>query len=95
MATSFAPDRLPPGPTSWIPGAHFLAFRRDPLTFFTTTARTYGDVARFTFGSQVVYLVSHPDMIEDVLVLSGRLHRTEPDLNARPVTRHPSPITRG
>jgi cytochrome P450 len=72
MATNFAPDRLPPGPTSWIPGAHFLAFRRDPLTFFTTTARTYGDVARFTFGSQVVYLVSHPDMIEDVLVLSAK-----------------------
>jgi cytochrome P450 len=72
MATNFATDRLPPGPTSWIPGGHFLAFRRDPLTFFTNTARTYGDVARFSFGSQAVYLVSHPDMIEDVLVLSAK-----------------------
>ena len=72
MATTFATDRVPPGPTSWLPGGHFLAFRRDPLTFFTTTARTYGDVARFTFGSQPVYLVSHPDMIEDVLVTSAK-----------------------
>ena len=55
-----------------MPGGHFLAFRRDPLTFFTNTARTYGDVARFTFGSQPVYLVSHPDLIEDVLVTSAK-----------------------
>jgi cytochrome P450 len=72
MATHFATALVPPGPTSWIPGGHFLAFRRDPLTFFTHTARTYGDVARFSFGSQVVYLVSHPDLIEDVLVTSAK-----------------------
>ena len=61
-----------PGPTTWIPGGHFLAFRRDPLNFFTTTARTYGDVARWSFGSQPVYLVSHPDWIEDILVTSAK-----------------------
>ena len=55
-----------------MPGRHFLKFRRDPLTFFTSLARTYGDVARFTFGSQPVYLVSHPDLIEDVLVTSAK-----------------------
>ena len=55
-----------------MPGRHFLKFRRDPLTFFTSMARTYGDVARFTFGSQPVYLVSHPDLIEDVLVTSAK-----------------------
>lgn len=55
-----------------MPGSHFLKFRRDPLTFFTTIARRYGDVVRFTFGSQPVYLVSHPDMIEDVLVTSSK-----------------------
>ena len=61
-----------PGPTTWLPGGHFLAFRRDPLTFFTNTARTYGDIARWSFGSQPVYLVSHPDWIEDVLVTSAK-----------------------
>ena len=55
-----------------MPGRHFLKFRRDPLTFFTSLARTYGDVARFTFGSQPVYLISHPDLIEDVLVTSAK-----------------------
>lgn len=73
MATSFTSDaRRVPGPTSWLPGAHFLAFRRDPLTFFTQTARTYGDIANFSFGSQQVYLVSHPDFIEDILVTSAK-----------------------
>ena len=61
-----------PGPATWIPGGHFFAFRRDPLAFFTRTARTYGDVARFSFGPQPVYLVSHPDFIEDILVTSAR-----------------------
>jgi cytochrome P450 len=72
MATTFASLRVAPGPSSWMPGGHFLKFRRDPLTFFTSIARTYGDVARFTFGSQPVYLVSHPDLIEDVLVTSAK-----------------------
>jgi cytochrome P450 len=75
VAIDLAVGRVPPGPTSWIPGGHFLAFRRDPLTFFTNTARTYGDVARFSFGSQAVYLISHPDMIEDVLVTSAKKFR--------------------
>ena len=72
MATNFVTGAVPPGPTSWIPGGNFLAFRRDPLTFFTSIARTYGDVAKFSFGPQQVYLVSHPDMIEDVLVTSAK-----------------------
>ena len=55
-----------------MPGASFLKFRRDPLKFFTDTQREYGDIARFTFGPQQVYLVSHPDWIEDVLVTSAK-----------------------
>jgi cytochrome P450 len=72
VATTFASDRIAPGPTSWLPGGNFLKFRRDPLTFFTALARSHGDVVRFTFGPQPVYLVSHPDLIEDVLVTSAR-----------------------
>src|SRR5687767_15203805 len=72
MATTFAAERVAPGPSTWLPGGNFLKFRRDPLTFFTSVARTYGDVARWAFGSQAVYLVSHPDMIEDVLVTSAK-----------------------
>lgn len=73
MATTFALDSTRvPGPRPWLPGANFLKFRRDPLKFFTETQRTYGDIARFTFGPQEVFLVSHPDVIEDVLVTSAR-----------------------
>ena len=80
MATSFAPgeqgnpERLPPqlmtvpGPSSWVPGGAYWPFRRDPLAFFTETARTYGDIAGFSFGPQKVYLLSHPDLVERVLL---------------------------
>ncbi len=73
MATTVAPDnKIVPGPSSWLPGASFLKFRRDPLAFFTDIQRTYGDIARFSFGPQQVFLVSHPDWIEDVLVTSAK-----------------------
>ena len=65
-------EKAVPGPSSWMPGAAFLRFRRDPLAFFTETQRAYGDIARFTFGPQQIFLVSHPDWIEDVLVTSAR-----------------------
>ncbi|MFA5910843.1 MAG: cytochrome P450 [Vicinamibacterales bacterium] len=73
MATSLAPD-LPaavPGPSFWMPGGAFLAFRKDPLTFFTGLSRTHGDIAGFSFGPQKVYLLSRPEWIEDVLVKSA------------------------
>ena len=72
MATSLAPDRSPvPGPSTWLPGGAYWAFRNDPLAFFTDTARTYGDIAGFKFGPQKVYLISRPEWIEDVLVKSA------------------------
>ena len=72
MATSFAPDRSRvPGPSTWLPGGAFWAFRKDPLAFFTNTARTYGDIAGFSFGPQKVYLVSRPEWVEDIHVKSA------------------------
>ena len=70
--TAFSTHRRVPGPTTWLPGGTFLQFRRDPLRFFAETHRAYGDIARFSFGPQQVYLVSHPDWIEDVLVTSAK-----------------------
>lgn len=76
MASSLAPGTpRVPGPRSWLPGASFLKFRRDPLTFFTTLQRTYGDIAAFSFGPQKVFLVSRPDWIEDVLVTSAKQYQ--------------------
>ena len=37
--------RYPPGPRSKYPGAHLLAFRRNPLAFVSIIVREYGDIA--------------------------------------------------
>lgn len=62
----------PPGPRSWIPGRQLRAMQRDGVGFLRGVARQYGDIAHFTFGPQHVYLLSHPDMVHDVLVRYGR-----------------------
>lgn len=73
MATRRATERTrTPGPSAWPPGASFLKFRRDPLTFFIETQRTYGDIAKFSIGPQRFFLISHPDWIEDVLVTAAK-----------------------
>ncbi len=72
MSTIATASKAVPGPSSWVPGANFLKFRRDPLKFFADTQREYGDIAGFSIGPQQVYLVSHPEWIEDVLVTSAK-----------------------
>jgi cytochrome P450 len=45
--------------------------RRDPLAFFEELAAV-GDVVTVRIGPQRVYLVSHPELVRDVLVAHGR-----------------------
>jgi cytochrome P450 len=60
---------VPPGPVTRIPGKNLLAMSRDPLGFAHTLARTYGDVVRLPFGwKQLLYIVSHPDGVREILV---------------------------
>ena len=66
------PVSYPPGPRSRYPGAHLLAFRRDPLGFVTRVAREYGDIAHGQLGRTHLYLLNHPDYVKDVLVTSHR-----------------------
>lgn len=63
---------LPPGPRGLLPLREIRAFRRDLLGFLEQMAKTYGDIAYFRFGFHTVYLVSHPDYIQDVLVTQHR-----------------------
>jgi cytochrome P450 len=51
---------------------NFAAFRRDVLGFLQATVRDYGDVAGFCLGRRPCVLVSHPDLIESVLVKNNR-----------------------
>jgi cytochrome P450 len=64
--------RRPPSPPGhWILG-NLPEFRRDMLSFFTRTAREYGDFVAMRFGPRRVHLASHPDFIEQVLVTENR-----------------------
>ncbi|MCI0682032.1 MAG: cytochrome P450 [Gemmataceae bacterium] len=61
--------RIPPSPplVSWL-GGHLNRFRTNRLDFFAEAARTYGDMVKLRLGHRRVYLASHPDLIEEVLV---------------------------
>ncbi len=64
--------RYPPGPTNLLPYTLLRKFLRDPLKTLTDISRTYGDITHFKFGRQHVYLLNHPDYIEDVLVTNHK-----------------------
>jgi len=61
-----------PGPRQRYPGEFVLALVRRPLEFLPALARDHGDVAAFNIGPQPLVLLSHPDLIRDVLVTHGR-----------------------
>lgn len=63
---------LPPGPRSLLPIREIRALRRDILGFLEDLKRTYGDVSCFRVGPKLVYFVSSPDLIHDVLVTHHR-----------------------
>jgi cytochrome P450 len=63
---------LPPGPPGhWLLG-NLPEFRQGIVEFYTRCAREYGDVVRFRLGPRAVCLISHPDLIEQVLVTESR-----------------------
>lgn len=65
----------PPGPPgNWLLG-NLTELRRDMLAFFVRSAREYGDVVRLRIGPRSLYLVNHPDLIEEVLVHQARNYR--------------------
>lgn len=65
----------PPGPRTWPPLRLLFQMQRDPLTFFERLAHDYGDVAYFQAGPRSIYLLNHPDYIQDVLVTHDRKFR--------------------
>src|SRR5262245_396852 len=58
---------LPPGPPGQFLFGHLRELRRDLLGLYTRTAREYGDVTLLRFGLRPGYVVSHPDLIDEVL----------------------------
>ena len=59
--------RTPPGPRGNLLLGNLLPIMREPFEFATRCSREYGDVMRMRVGPMVVYIVVHPDLIEQVL----------------------------
>ena len=69
---------LPPGPRGWPLVGVALEMRKRGLDVLTQAAREYGDIVRIplAFGQSRI-LVSHPDLIEQILVLQhNKFHKT-------------------
>jgi len=62
----------PPGPPRRLLSGNLVDFRSGRLDFLTRCARDYGDVVALRFGPRRILLVSHPDLIESVLVTNSR-----------------------
>src|SRR4051794_37079526 len=65
-------NRTPPGPPAhWLKG-HLSQLRQDKLGFLVRCARDWGDIVGLRFAHRRVYLLSHPDLIEQILVTRGK-----------------------
>ena len=64
---------LAPGPEGSPELGSLRELQQDPLAFFLDCRRRFGDVVRFRIGPErVVYLVSDPDAIRQILVVNRR-----------------------
>ncbi|TMQ29950.1 MAG: cytochrome P450, partial [Planctomycetota bacterium] len=59
--------RIPPGPKGRLLLGNLREILHEPFDFLIRCRRDHGDVVRVRVGPLVVYLVNHPDAIEQVL----------------------------
>lgn len=71
------PPRRPPGPKAHGLSGHLPELRRDRLGFFTRCAREYGDVVANRFSYERAVLVSHPDLVGEVLATHPQRFRKD------------------
>jgi cytochrome P450 len=71
--SSVAVAALPPGPKlSLLDSLVYRPGLGNPLEFFQNVARTYGDLASYRMAGELLFLVSDPTLIRDILVTSHR-----------------------
>ncbi len=70
---------------------HLLQFKQDPLKLLNEVRR-HGDLVSLQFGPKTVFVVNHPDLIEDVL---SRYHRSLMKTSGRKFTRLSRFLSRG
>src|SRR5262249_7064310 len=64
-----------PGPPRSLRSLIIYGPGRNPLTFFTEVARTYGDIAVVRMAGERLFLLNHPRLVKDVLVTNQRNFR--------------------
>lgn len=64
--------RLPAGPKGTWLGGNLPDFRKARLDFLARCAREHGDMVKLRFAHRPIYLASHPDAIEEVLVTQSK-----------------------
>lgn len=69
-----ARTKYPPGPKGSLLGGSLKQFMERRLDFFLDLAREYGDLASFRFGPRRIFLATHPDLIEQVLVTDAKYY---------------------
>lgn len=69
--------KRPPVAPRWPFVGNALAFLREPLAFLGSMRDTHGDVVTVALGPLEATLLSHPDLVEDVLVTRNRLWRKD------------------
>jgi cytochrome P450 len=62
----------PPGPQISRFASLTYRFSLDPLSFLTTLARTYGDLASYRIAGELIVFVNDPRYIKDILVTHDR-----------------------
>lgn len=65
-------NALPPGPKGTFLLGNLRQFYERRLDFFREVARDHGDLASIRFGPRRIFLASHPDLIEQVLVTDAK-----------------------
>ena len=68
-------DHEPPSPPGdWWFG-HLLEMRKSPMKFLAATARDFGGIVKLRFRKDIVYLVSEPDLVKELLIDHGSKYR--------------------
>jgi cytochrome P450 len=60
-------SQFPPGPRGNPLTGNLIAFKNDPMGLLERCARDYSDIVRLHFFTRPVYLLSHPDYVDQVL----------------------------
>ena len=68
-------SRQAPGPRGHFLLGSALDFRRDPLGLVVKSREQFGDVVRYRMGPLLVYQITHPDGVEQVLQTHHKNYR--------------------